>query len=941
MSAVVDTSPLGASCGCAAGDEPEAPIAVTNRPGLSAIAYRVGTWGSFRASMIAALSRSDLPALRALTSREPSDFSIALLDAWAMVGDVLTFYQERNANEAYLRTATERLSVAELAGLIGYAPRPGVAADVLLAFDVDDARGAPETTTLDVGTKVQSIPGAGETSQTFETIEAIEARPVWNGLKPLATHARSPTKDDWWTYLQGTSTGLRPGDGVLILGGEREHTHTSTNWDFRRVESVVADTTANRTLVTWTPGLGKGMSTPAKIAPRFFAMRQRASLFGHNAPDFYSVTNIVKGTPYEKYWAEWGLPSASEIELDAVYPQVATSSWIVIAQEAHGAGSSTGVGAAPPAASAYTELYQVNGVHETSVARFLVSGKATRVELDHSDHLTTFAPRYASVFVQSEELFFADGPYVSATGTDPSNGIPLADGVPSPVEGSAVTLDRYVPGLKAGKTLIVSGRRTHLQANRKPSAPITLVFDDPNANPTSRALAYREMVEVIDLPVNLGGGAFRIHVRTLDKQLGTITCPGADLFVSVAPTSAEVVSEPVVIQTSSAAADTTAPTALGFLEGLTRTYDRASVSIFGNVAHATHGETVHEVLGNGDAGTAFPTFTLKQAPLTYVRSDGPSGAVSTLAMTIQGVVWHEVDALNGRGPTDRVFVTSLDDDGKTTLELGDGHEGARAPSGNGNVLATYRKGIGTAGNVAAGKITLLAARPLGVRGVTNPLPATGGGDRESRDDARGNAGLTIQTLDRVVSIQDYGHFARAFAGVAKASADWVWDGFERCVLLSIAAEKGAQLDPTSPLHDDLLSALKKAGDPFVPVLAVSYRPVAFRVGLQVKVDEADYLKADVLTAVEAALRAAYTFDARDFGEPVTLAEITALAQDVTGVIAVRVTHLHRADETPPATPHGRLVANPPSVPPNDPGHALGAELLTLDSGPLLELGDLA
>lgn len=64
--------------------------------------------------------------LRKLTSREADDATIALLDAWATVADVLTFYQERIANEGYLRTATERRSVLELARLVGYQPRPGV-----------------------------------------------------------------------------------------------------------------------------------------------------------------------------------------------------------------------------------------------------------------------------------------------------------------------------------------------------------------------------------------------------------------------------------------------------------------------------------------------------------------------------------------------------------------------------------------------------------------------------------------------------------------------------------------------------------------------------------------------------------------------------------------------------------------------------------------------
>src|SRR5262245_15489393 len=84
-------------CGCCAGIEPSVPGVVFNRPGLSAIAYRSATWHEFRSSLIAALSDSDRPALAGLTTRDPDDFTIALLDAVAAMGDVLTFYGERIA----------------------------------------------------------------------------------------------------------------------------------------------------------------------------------------------------------------------------------------------------------------------------------------------------------------------------------------------------------------------------------------------------------------------------------------------------------------------------------------------------------------------------------------------------------------------------------------------------------------------------------------------------------------------------------------------------------------------------------------------------------------------------------------------------------------------------------------------------------------------------
>src|SRR2546423_6659306 len=158
-------------CGCCAGVAVETPVEIANRPGLSAIAYRTGTHAQFRDTLIARLTNDQRPALHALTTRDADDFSFALLDAWATVGDVLTFHQERIANELYLRTATERLSVLELSRLVGYELRPGVAASTYLAFTLNEAPGVtrgpagafggPEATTIEAGGQMASPPGAG------------------------------------------------------------------------------------------------------------------------------------------------------------------------------------------------------------------------------------------------------------------------------------------------------------------------------------------------------------------------------------------------------------------------------------------------------------------------------------------------------------------------------------------------------------------------------------------------------------------------------------------------------------------------------------------------------------------------------------------------------------------------------------------------------------
>src|SRR5262249_61948945 len=100
-------------CGCCEGISASTPAQVFNRPGLSAIAYRTGVHSQFKETMLSRLSASHQAALKGLNTRDDNDFSIALLDAFVTLADVLTFYQERIANELYLRTANERLSILE------------------------------------------------------------------------------------------------------------------------------------------------------------------------------------------------------------------------------------------------------------------------------------------------------------------------------------------------------------------------------------------------------------------------------------------------------------------------------------------------------------------------------------------------------------------------------------------------------------------------------------------------------------------------------------------------------------------------------------------------------------------------------------------------------------------------------------------------------------
>src|SRR5216683_4612744 len=161
--------PSQAFCGCCAAPAPAAPLPVDNRPGLSQIGFRIGTFATLREAMLEKINTE--AALAPLTTRDGDDDAITVLELMAAVGDVLSFYNERTANEMFLRTAQERDSLLRMLRLIGYRLRPGLAATALLSFAADAGVGVK----IRRGLKVMTIPGQDQPPATYETLEAIAA----------------------------------------------------------------------------------------------------------------------------------------------------------------------------------------------------------------------------------------------------------------------------------------------------------------------------------------------------------------------------------------------------------------------------------------------------------------------------------------------------------------------------------------------------------------------------------------------------------------------------------------------------------------------------------------------------------------------------------------------------------------------------------------------
>jgi predicted phage baseplate assembly protein len=810
------------TCGCC--QTGVAEPAHANRPGLSSLNYRIGTHGTLLRRMLARLSQQEIPdgdnagqrPLAALSTRSTADPAIALLDAWATTADVLTFYQERIANEGYLRTATERRSVLELARAIGYELNPGVAASTYLAFMVDDSASTPDRATVKAGTQIQSIPAKeGELPQTFETSTEFEARVEWNTLHPRTTERDVMHAGKTELYLAGIDTQLQPGDALLIVGPERQDDPTNERWDVRILKTVETFPKEGYTLVTWEEGLGFRQGGTVLVEPaadetaEVYVLRQRASLFGYNAPDWRTMSLDVKKAykgdvtddpaTWGEEWPNFALgqgndPALPQIDLDAIYSRIVGQTWMVLEQPN------------------YVELYKVKAVSKAARSDFAITAKTARVTLE-GENLENFTAhrRDTVVYAQPEKLKRAEKPLTTR------------------VEKNTIELDRLVEGLAEGQPLIVHGK---------------LSEDDTD-----------ETREV----------AFVASTATLGNR-----------------------------------------TTLVLQDALEHSYVRSTVTTHANVVPATHGETVAgEVLGSGDGAQAHQRFRLKRSPPTYVSAETVTGTESTLQVRVNGVLWEQVPSLYGLSPAAETYIVRIDNDAEATVSFGDGKSGARLPTGQENVQATYRFGLGSVGEVGADTLSLLKKRPFGVRSVTNPLPASGAADPEKLANARTNAPLTVLTLERIVSLQDFEDFARAFAGIGKAQAIALWVGETTIVHLTVADDDGDPVpkDVCQKLH----RAIDNARDPVAEVQIDNYALLTFNVKASVLFD-ARYLDTAVQAEIEQALLEAFSFERRAFGQPVTAAELLSVMHQVDGVIAVDLDALSSEEASPSAEPAAVLPA---------------------------------
>ncbi len=447
------------------------PQPVANPAGQDVLAWRAASHGAALERMRAYLAdaRHPLP-IRSAARQDPADPVVALLDSWAVVTDIVSFYTERIAHEGFLRTATEHESVRQLARTLGYELRPGVAARVELAVDVETADGSPAVIDLPAGMPVQTVPAPLALPQIFETSAALEARGAWNAI-PAADRVGQelPYRSDT-IWLEGSASTVRVDDMVLVVGSERRgvtatepHTGDHEKWDLRRVVEVTPDppNAAGWTRLRLDRGLGFTTARPLVAVEdlEVFAFTRRLNLFGWSAPE--------KGLLDPKHagqWSDWDIDAAERtLEIDGDVPELAVGSWLALDQPG------------------LTEAYQVTSITPSGAKKFGISGRVTLAGVDVEHNLARFDRGRALVHAVTQPLPASRRPRPDLVGAS-------ATGEP----GRTLQIQPVDPPLPADRLVLVSGitdagteaveASTVTTTRAHPDGTVTLTLEPPLAN---------------------------------------------------------------------------------------------------------------------------------------------------------------------------------------------------------------------------------------------------------------------------------------------------------------------------------------------------------------------------------------------------------------------------------------------------------------------------
>ncbi|SHN40791.1 hypothetical protein [Chitinophaga sp. CF418] len=316
------------ACPC---DRVEHPQALRINAGLSELPRQLAAFPEFRQAMLFAI-RSKLP-LASWQARKQDDTGVMLLEMWAYVCDVLSFYDKVIAQETYLRTASQRAALRRLVALLGYLPRPAVGATVQLAALADGR----QPVLLPAGTAFRSAAFNGQPPQVFELDQDTLIHPLTNRWNIRAPRPGKILSANPLSLLVTPRTEIREGDVLLLT----DSGNTAQNQALQ-VAEVSPYTAADG--VTYTK---IAFSQPAKLAVNtplsrlsLYAPLHEASLWTSPGDDvspniiasavFISAPGSISNIVASIFDDENASVTSDSVVLDGLYRQIKAGDYILL-----------------------------------------------------------------------------------------------------------------------------------------------------------------------------------------------------------------------------------------------------------------------------------------------------------------------------------------------------------------------------------------------------------------------------------------------------------------------------------------------------------------------------------------------------------------------------------------------------------------------------------
>src|SRR5262245_25107358 len=715
------------------------PRRADNRPGLPRIAYRIGRYADFVEAMTRGIDAA--PELSAWTHRDADDPGIALIEGAALLGDILSFYQEHYANEAFLRTAAWRESVSELVRLTGYRLAPGIGGRATLAFE---ARGAAPVTIREgfpVKAELRDVPLPAD----FQTEAELVAWPHLgrvNLYRPrvyAATIAAGASSFEVASVAGASDSAaigafeLKVGDRLLLQPPEPAWTTSGSTLTTQQAPQVVKVKKITRLLGRLIVDIDASILHAWTQPVAAYRVNRTFRHFGHNAPGSI-VTNRTDNGGTITGARESNTQFERHIVINHVCPRTSSSLDL-------------------PA----TLIPLDSEVQDLQPGTRVVV--QTLVRRDNDDRLFALSVVRRVAAIEARTIGFGNlnGPSTLLTLNLPLLRHTLANSPLSDV--------RYY------RIHEVTSPRLML---RPVSSPKSGAF----ANGTSALRFWGTAAEVRAF------AGRRLYLSHADGRTLELVCTNhATNFVTPSPDVSKM--WPLTFDRP--------PTPF-----VRADFDEATptVTVFGNLVDASQGKAEHEaVLGNGDNRQMWQTFPLPKSPLTYFLSaNGIPPQTPELEIWINGRLWTRVDAFYGRGGAEQIYIVREDADGRSFVQFGDGETGSRLPSGLKNVVAIYRTGVGAHGPIKPNANPSASERPPGFDKVTLAGIVSGGAEPEDGEKAREAAPGKVQSLGRLVSIRDYETETISVPGVVTAAAAWDLHAGVPAVILRVLLEAGREAE---------------------------------------------------------------------------------------------------------------------------------------------------